>query len=42
MQGSLPIDIETQQDLSAYKTYNITNISNNNFGYNPHIHISGR
>lgn len=41
VQGSLSIDINTQQDLKGYKTYNITTIKNNNFGSQPHIHLSG-
>ena len=42
VQGTLTTDIETQQDLSNYQVYNITSITNNNFGNNPHIHIGGR
>ena len=42
VQGSLTTNIQTQQDLEGYKTYNITNINNNNFGNNPHIHITGK
>ena len=42
VQGSLTTDITTQQDLLGYQTYNITNIKNNTFGSQPHIHISGR
>lgn len=40
--GNLDIDIDTQQDLKGYKVYNITAINNNNFGNNPHIHLSGK
>lgn len=42
VQGTLNIDIETQQDLSNYQIYNITSINNNNFGNNQHIHIGGK
>lgn len=42
VQGELNNDIETQQDLDAYETYNITSINNNNFGNNQHIHIGGK
>ena len=42
VQGTLDIDIETQQDLDNYLTYNITSINNNNFGNNQHIHLGGK
>lgn len=42
VQGDLDINIETQQDLKGYEVYNITAINNNNFGNNPHIHLSGK
>ena len=42
VQGTLDIDIETQQDLSNYDIYNITSINNNNFGNNQHIHLGGK
>ena len=42
VKGHLNQDIETQQDLSNYETYNITSIINNTFGDNQHIHIGGR
>ena len=42
VQGTLDIDIETQQDLDEYLIYNITSINNNNFGNSQHIHIGGR
>lgn len=42
VQGELEEDIETQQDLKNYLTYNITSLVNNTFGNNPHIHIGGR
>ena len=35
-------DIETQKDLIDYEIYNITSITNNNFGNNPHLHIGGK
>ena len=41
-QSTLDIDIETQQDLADYQTYNITSLNNNNFGNNQHIHIGGK
>ena len=41
VEGTLAIDIETQQDLENYNVYNITSIKNNNFGNNPHIHLGG-
>lgn len=40
--GDLDFDIETQQDLKQYETYNITSIVNNFFGNNPHLHIGGK
>lgn len=42
VQGTLNIDIETQQDLLNYEVYNVKSINNNNFGNNPHIHIGGK
>lgn len=42
VEGNLDFDIETQQDLKNYKVYNITSITNNLFGNNPHIHLSGK
>ena len=42
VQGTLDIDIETQDDLSNYLIYNITSINNNNFGNNQHIHLGGK
>ena len=38
----LDININTQQDLSNYDTYNITSINNNDFGGTPHIHIGAK
>lgn len=42
VQGTLDLDINTQEDLSNYLIYNITSINDNNFGINQHIHISGK
>ena len=42
VQGTIETDIETQQDLENYLTYNITSIKNNNFGNNQHIHLGGK
>lgn len=42
VQGELVSDIETQQDLENYQTYNVTSINNNNFGNNQHIHLGGK
>lgn len=42
VQGTLDLDIQTQQDLSSYLFYNITSINDNNFGINKHIHLGGK
>ena len=42
VEGTLNIDIQTQQDLKDYQTYNIRSINNNDFGRNKHIHIGGK
>ena len=42
VQGTLDLNITTQQDLSNYQVYNITSINNNNFGHNQHIHLGGK
>ena len=42
VEGTLDIDIQTQQDLDGYNVYNITSINNNTFGNNPHIHLGGK
>lgn len=42
VKGTLEADITTQQDLINYETYNVTSIKNNDFGYNPHIHLGGK
>lgn len=40
--GTLDLDITTQQDLKDYQIYNITSITDNQFGTRPHIHIGGK
>lgn len=42
VQGTLDVDIETQQDLQDYLIYNVTSINDNNFGNNQHIHLGGK
>ena len=42
IQGTLDLDINTQQDLIDYLIYNITSIKDNKFGNNQHIHIGGK
>ena len=42
VQGTLDLDITTQQDLEDYLIYNITSINDNNFGKNQHIHLGGK
>lgn len=42
VQGTLNIDITSQQDLEEYLVYNITSINNNTFGNNKHIHLGGK
>lgn len=42
VKGILTDEIETQNDLKEYQTYNITSINNNTFGNNQHIHIGGK
>lgn len=42
VKGTLNIDISTQQDLDGYEIYNITSITNNDFGNNQHIHLGGK
>jgi hypothetical protein len=42
VQGTLDLDITTQQDLSDYDIYNITSITDNNFGNSKHIHLGGK
>lgn len=41
VKGTLTTNIETQDDLSNYQIYNITSITNNDFGNNQHIHLGG-
>ena len=40
--GHLDLDINTIQDLKNYNTYVIDNITDNQNGYNQHIHIGGK
>lgn len=42
VQGTLNLNISTQQDLSDYDVYNITSITDNNFGNSRHIHLGGK
>lgn len=42
VQSNLTLDITMQEDLSNYQIFNITSITNNTFGNNPHIHIGGK
>lgn len=42
VEGTLAININTQDDLKNYNYYNITSLNNNNFGNNPHLHIGGK
>ncbi len=40
--GTLDQDITDQHDLDDYEIYNITSKNNNNFGSEPHVHLSGK
>ena len=42
VKGRVELDITRQQDLSNYLVYNITSINNDDFGSEPHIHLSGK
>lgn len=42
VEGHLTTEILTQQDLKDYTIYNITSITDANFGGTPHIHIGGK
>ena len=42
VKGTITTDIQTQQDLLKYETFNITSINDNKFGTNPHIRIGGK
>lgn len=42
VQGTIDIDINTQKDLKDYLIYNVTSITNNNFGKSKHIHLGGK
>lgn len=41
VQGTLSTNIDKPEDLSNYLVYNITSITNNNFGNSQHIHLGG-
>lgn len=42
VKGKVEIDITKQKDLKDYDIFNITSITNNDFGNNQHIHIGGK
>lgn len=42
VQGSLDLDIATQEDLKNYMVYYIKSINDNNFGNSKHIHLGGK
>ena len=42
VKGTFDLDITTQQDLDGYEFYNITSISDNQFGNEKHIRIGGK
>ena len=42
VQGTLDTNINTQRDLKNYLIYNVTSITNNNFGNSKHIHLGGK
>lgn len=42
VKGKLTTDITRQQDLKNYEIFNITSITNNDFGSNQHIHLGGK
>ena len=42
VQGTLNTNITTQKDLNDYLIYNVTSLTNNNFGQSKHIHIGGK
>lgn len=42
VRGTIAEEINRQQDLAGYVIYNITSITNANFGNNPHIHLGGK
>ena len=42
VKGKVAFDIDAQQDLKGYETYNVTLIKNNTFGGTPHIHLGGK
>ena len=42
VRGTITEEINRQQDLAGYVIYNITSITDANFGRNPHIHLGGK
>ena len=42
VEGTLNLEISTQEDLKDYNVYNITSINNNRFGNSKHIHLGGK
>lgn len=42
VKGTLTTNIETQEDLNNSEVYNITSITNNDFGRSQHIHLGGK
>ena len=42
VKGELKTNITKQQDLKGYDIYNVTSITNNDFGNNQHIHLGGK
>ena len=40
--GTLETNINSQQELESYNTYNIESIADNKFGSEPHIHLGGQ
>ena len=42
MPQELKIDIDSETNLQEYDYFNITAITNNQYGLNKHIHLSGK
>lgn len=42
IKGMITTDITKQEELDGNDIFNITSITNNDFGNNPHIHIGGK
>lgn len=40
--GNMQKDITSQSELNEVEFYNITSVTNNTFGSNPHIHLGGK